>query len=137
MKLQICKKKIFYLIAQVYFMYPYRWVTDFSSYPNDYFNSHTCLSIHLFMHFCPCVQKTNSNSALMSLNVTNKSFLICVKREKYAFLGTTTPLGSMRWGEAELHTFRHQERRSQATYTKTSFSVSSPPQCLSQASCVC
>ena len=40
-------------------------------------------------------------------SVTNKSWLVCVKSEKYTFLVTTRPLGTMRWREGELHTFGH------------------------------
>ena len=71
--------------------------------------------------------------AVVSQSITDKSCLICVKNENNTFLVTIRFLGSKRWGEAELHTLQDQERRSQATYTKTSFSVSSPLQCRSQA----
>jgi len=62
----------------------------------------------------------------------DKSCLICVS-EKHVILVTTRPFGPMRWGEAKLHTLQHKERRSQGKYTNTNFSVSSPPQCRSQA----
>ena len=110
---------------------PPRWLGLWTSERNlhNYFNLHVCPSIRrrrrpTFEFSIPDV---------VSHSVTNKSSLICVKSEKYAFLVTTRPLGSKRWGEAELHTLQDQERRSQATYTKTSFSVSSPLQCRSQA----
>ena len=40
--------------------------------------------------------------AVVSQSGINKSCLTCVKSEKYAFLGTTRPLGSMRWREAKI-----------------------------------
>ena len=66
-----------------------------------YFNFHICLSIQ---------QRPNyefSIPEVVSQTVTNKSCLVCVKSEKYAFLVTTRPLQSMRWREAELHTLQH------------------------------
>ena len=37
-----------------------------------------------------------------SQNITNKSWLVCVKSEKCAFLVTLRPLGSIRWWKFEL-----------------------------------
>ena len=60
------------------------------------------------MSACPsfplCVQKLAQIPAVLSQNVTYKSFLISVKSEKYASLVTFRPLGSVRIGEAELRT---------------------------------
>ena len=52
--------------------------------------------------------------AVESQNVTNRSFLVCVKSGKYAFLITLRLLGSMRQGEAKLCTLDY-------------FSISSSP----------
>ena len=51
----------------------------------------------------------------------------------HGFLVTLQSLGSISGGEAELYTLQYLRGRSQATYSKTSFSTSSPPQCWSQA----
>ena len=65
------------------------------------------------LHVCPSFWRRRRPTfnfqipAVVSQSVTNESCLICVKSEKYSFLGTTRPLGSMRWGEAELHTLKH------------------------------
>ena len=85
----------------------------------------TVILIHLHnyfnLHVCPSFRRRRRRrrrcrrrptfdfqiSAVISESVTNKSCLICVKSEKYAFLGTTRPLGCMRWGEAKLHTLWH------------------------------
>ena len=61
-------------------------------------------SFHVGFHFRfrPSVRKPTPIPAVLSLNVTNKSYLVCVKSEKYAFWVTLRPLGFMRRGEAEL-----------------------------------
>ena len=41
------------------------------------------------------------------LNVTDKSFLVCVKSEKYAFWATLRHLGAMQQGKAELLTLHY------------------------------
>ena len=71
---------------------------------------HNCFNLHV----CPSFRRRRRRPtfnfqipAVVSQSVTNESCLICVKSEKYSFLGTTRPLGSMRWGEAELHTLKH------------------------------
>ena len=101
---------------------------------HNYFNLHICPSLrrrrrhvtsrHTFKLPIPAVD---------SQNVSNKSCLACAQSEKYSFWFTLRPLGSMRRGEAELHTLQYQARWNQATYIKTQFSVSSPLQCRSQA----
>ena len=48
--------------------------------------------------------------AVDSQNVSNKSCLACVQSEQYSFWFTLRPLGSMRRGEAELHTLQYQAR---------------------------
>ena len=105
-------------------------------YLHNYFNLHICPSLrrrrrrrhvtsrHTFKLPIPAVD---------SQNVSNKSCLACAQSEKYSFWFTLRPLGSMRQGEAELHTLQYQARWNQATYIKTQFSVSSPLQCRSQA----
>ena len=85
----------------------------------NYFNLHVCPSLRRQRMSCPVL---NSIPAVVSQNVTNESYLVCVKSEKYAFLVKLRPLGFMRQGEAKLR-----------TYIKTYFSVSSHPQCQSQA----
>ena len=45
-----------------------------------------------------------------SQNVSDKSCLACVQSEQYSFWFTLRPLGSMRQGEAELHTLQYQAR---------------------------
>ena len=64
---------------------------------------------------CP---KTNSSFAVGSQNVTNRSFLVCVKSEKYALWVTLRPLGSIRQGEPEIHAIRYCARRSRAALIK-------------------
>ena len=56
-----------------------------------------------------------------------------VQSEKYAFWVTLRPCCSVRQGRAELCKLQYYARHSQATYIKTQSSVSSPPQCRSQA----
>ena len=70
----------------------------FIEYLHNYFNTHTA---------CPV---TLPISEVVSQTVTNKSYVVCVKSEKYAFLLTLRPLGSMRPGEAELHTLQYWAR---------------------------
>ena len=60
-----------------------------------------CPSI-LSVLFCPCVQKLTPVSAVGSQNVTNRSFLVSVKSEKYAFWVTLRLAWSMRQGKAQL-----------------------------------
>ena len=45
--------------------------------------------------------------AVRSQNVTNKSCLVCVKSEKYAFWVTLRLTGSMRQGESEQNTLHY------------------------------
>ena len=53
---------------------------------------------------CLCVRKLTPFSAVISQNVTNKSFMVCVDDEKYAILVTLGPIGSIRNSKAEIHT---------------------------------
>ena len=57
-----------------------------------------------FQSVCLCVRKLQAIPAVISQNVTNKSSLVCVKSEKYAFFVNLRPLRSMRGGKAELRT---------------------------------
>ena len=60
---------------------------------HNYFNLNVCPS------FRRRRRRTTFNfqiPAVVSQSVTNECCLICVKSEKYSFLGTTRPLGSMR-----------------------------------------
>ena len=66
----------------------------------------------------PCVQKLTPVFAVGSQNVTNRSFLVCVKSEKYALCVTLRPLGSIRQGEPEIHAIRYCARRSRAALIK-------------------
>ena len=93
-----------------------------------------CPCVRPFPFPFPCVRKLTPVFAVVSQNVTNKSFLVRVKSEKYSFWVTLRSLGSMRQGEAEIHALQYWARRSQAAYIKTHFSVTSPLQpCRSQA----
>ena len=73
---------------------------------NNYFDFHVCLSIRgsvlpSFRHsVCP---KTSPNSCSLSQNVTNKSYLVCVKSEKYAsWVTLRAQLDCCRRGKAEV-----------------------------------
>ena len=92
------------------------------------------------MSVCPYVTSRPITSCLVMCNfqvgsqsIPNKSCFVCVKSEKYAFLVTLRPLGSIRWGETKLRTLHYWAWRNWATYIKTHFSISSSPQCRSQA----
>ena len=63
-----------------------------------------------------CVQKVTPVSEVVSQYVTNKSFLVCVKSKKYAFLFTLRLLGFMKQGEAELPTLHYQVRQKRAMF---------------------
>ena len=93
---------------------------------NNYFGLHVSLSNHDFVSH-------TLGFYVASQNVINKSFFVCVKSEKYAFLVTLRPLGSMQQGKAKLRTIHYQARQSQALYIRTHFSVLSLFQCQSQA----
>ena len=80
---------------------------------------------------CP-IPLCNSIPVVGSQNFTNKSFLVCVKSEKYTYLVSLRLTGSMRQGDAELRTLYYWARQSQATYVKTHFSALMPPQCRCQ-----
>ena len=56
-----------------------------------------CRSVHSVQS---CVQTLTSVSAVRSRNVSDRSFLISVKSEKYTFWVTLRPLGSIRQSEA-------------------------------------
>ena len=79
-------------------------------------------SVHLFVPIClsvrPCVQKLTLVSAVGSQNDTNRSFLVRVKSEKYAFWVTLRPLGSMSQGEVKIHALQYSVRQSRAVYIK-------------------
>ena len=72
-------------------------------YLHNYFNLHICPSLrrrtscHTFRFPMP---------AVVSPNFSNNSCLACVQSEKYSFWFTLRPLGSIRWGEAELRIIR-------------------------------
>ena len=68
--------------------------------------------------FCSCVQKLTPVSAVGSQNVTNRSFLLSVKSEKYAFWVTLRPLGSMSQGEGKIHALQYSARQIRAAYIK-------------------
>ena len=98
---------------------------------NNYLWLHGCLSFRTtYVH--TWVRHTLGISA-SSQNVTNESFLLCVKSEKYAFWVTLRHLGYMPQGKAKLSTLHYWARWSGAAYIRTHFSFSSPPQCWSQA----
>ena len=72
---------------------------DLGTHLDNYFNFHVCLSIRPSVPSVSsilCVQKLIPVYAVGSQNVTNRSFLLSVKSEKYAFWVTLRPLGFMR-----------------------------------------
>ena len=84
----------------------------------------SCLSVCFQFHsVCPCVQQLTPVFAVGSQNITNKSFLVCVKSEKYAYSVTLRPLGFMRQGEAKIQRLWFRARRSRAVYSITCISV--------------
>ena len=91
----------------------------------------TGLSVHPFL-CVPCVQKLAQIPAVVSKNIANKSCLVCVKSEKYAFWVFLRALWSMKQGKAEIHALQYFARQSRSVFIKTRLSVSSPPQCWSQ-----
>ena len=64
---------------------------------NNYFNIYVCLSICSFVRpsVILCVRKLAPFPVVTSPSVTNKSYLVCVKSEKYAFGVAARPLGSI------------------------------------------
>ena len=81
---------------------------------NIYYKGKANLHNYFNLHVCPSFRRRRRRPtfvfpipAVVLQSVTDKSCLICVKSKRYAFLVTTRPLGSMRWGEAELHTLWH------------------------------
>jgi len=107
-----------------------------STYLNNYFNFHVCLSfrlLRLFIVLRPSVWKLTPVSAVGSQNVNNKSFLVCVKSEKYVFWVTLRLLGSIRQGKAEIPALQYFMRQSPSAIIKTHLNFSLPPQCWSQA----
>ena len=70
---------------------------------NNYFNFHVCLSFRPSLCPCMCVRKLTPVSAVRSQNVTNRSLLMSVKSEKYAFWVTLRPQSDCcRQGEAKV-----------------------------------
>ena len=70
------------------------WLCRCLYHLNNYFNFHVCLSfLRLCVRACvrACVQKLTAIPALVQQNVTNKSYLVCVMSEKYAFWVTLRP----------------------------------------------
>ena len=80
--------------------------------------------------FRSCVRKLTPVFAVVSQNVTKRSFWVWVKSEKYALWVTLRPLGSIRQGEPEIHALQYC---APSCVNQTYFSVSSLPQCWSQA----
>ena len=68
------------------------------TYLNNYFDFHVCLSFRR-PSVRPSVRKITQVTAVITQNVTNKSCLLCVMSEKYAFLVTLRLLWSMRQGK--------------------------------------
>ena len=101
---------------------------------HNYNNLHVCPFLGRPLVAYHSVQSYFTNPVVWSQNVTNKSCLVCVKSEKYAFLVTPRLIiMSMRRGKAELHTFHYQLKKSQTMHINLHFSTSLPPQCCSQA----
>ena len=99
-------------------------------YLNSYFGFHVCLyfspSSILRPSVCP---KTNSSFTKCHF----QKFLVCVRSEIYAFWVTLRHLWSMRQGKVEINALQYFTRHSWSAFIKTHYSVSSPPQCWSQA----
>ena len=103
-------------------------------YLNNYFNFHVCLSIRFRPFVCVSENQLHFLQSYHPENVTNKSCLVCVKSEKYTFLVTLRPLGSMRQDKANLRSLQYQAKQSHPSpYTQTHFRVSQPPQSRSKA----
>ena len=64
---------------------------------NRYFDHHVCSSV---CHVAPVTFKF-SIPAVVPQHESYKSCLVCVNSEKYRFLATLRPLGSMRGDKAE------------------------------------
>ena len=97
--IQICSHCKMKSIEKLSFLPNYKIILTslaFDDYLHNYFNLHFCLSFRRPTFEFPI-------PAVVLQSVTNKSCLVCVKSKEYSFLVTTGPLGSMRWGEAELH----------------------------------
>ena len=60
--------------------------------------------------------------AIALQNVTDESYLACIKSEKYVVWVTLRSHGSIRQGEAELRTLQYEAGCRQATYIETHFS---------------
>ena len=60
-------------------------------------------------------------SAVVSQNITNKSCLVCVKNEKYAFWV------NLKTRQTVFSTLRYKAKKCQAMYMKPQFSISAPP----------
>ena len=123
------------VVVHIFFLFLFLY------YLNNYFVIHVWLSFHppsilrpsVRPFICPSVGTLTPGSAVGSQNDTNKSFLVCVKSEQYAFWVTLRPLGFMRQGKAKIQALWYFARQSQSASIKTHFSVSLPPQCWSQA----
>ena len=65
-----------------------------------------------------CVLKLAATSAVISHYVTNKSFLVCVKDEKYAFLVTLRAFWSMRQVKVEIYESEYWEGKDELCMIK-------------------
>ena len=115
------------------------------SHLNNYFDFHVCLSFHR-PSVRLCVRKLTSIPAVVQQNVTNKSCLVCVMSEKYAFWITLRPQSDRcRRGEAKVRildfkTTWSEFQKANQTATEqgnaeriSNQNVCSPPQSRSQA----
>ena len=94
------------MIGQKRTFFPVCYIFRISFYLNNYFDFHVCLSIRGSVvpsfrgSVCP---KTNPKSCSLSQNVIIKSYLVCVKSEKYASWVTLRPQWDCcRRGKAEV-----------------------------------
>ena len=82
---------------------------------NNYFDFHVCLSFRRPPSaVCACVRKLALIPSVVLQNVTNKSCLVCVMGEKYAFWVTLRPLSDRCCrGEAEVRIINFKTTQSE------------------------
>ena len=112
-----------YPLQQKSLFHPTHW------YAYQFQPSRLCLTIHQRRR---CHVPLPSFQFLQSYHKVSL-IKVCVKSEKYAFLVTLKPWGALDEEKLYIHYNIKGGEAKQAMNTKTSISVSSPPQCWSQA----
>ena len=100
---------------------------------------HSCFNLHVCRQWRPVVLLSHFQFLLLYHNMSPlHRYMVCVKREKYAFFVTLRTLWSMKPGRAELCTVRYFARRRQITFINTHLSISSSSQlcALAQLGCI-